>query len=65
MGLLLQEHNTVACLALTLSGQNGHVMQFEIKSIAFTAVITPHMHEQIELLITVRKIIMAHSSHID
>ncbi len=53
---LIQEHNTLACTALTLAGYNGHFMQVKAKPAASTKVITlPHKQEWIELLSKAKK----------
>jgi hypothetical protein len=53
---LIQEHNTLACTALTLAGYNGHHLQLTAKPAASTKVITlPHTQERIELLSEAKK----------
>jgi hypothetical protein len=53
---LIQEHNTLACTALTLAGYNGDHMKLTAKPAASTKVITnPHTQEWIELLSEAKK----------
>ncbi len=53
---LIQEHNTLACTALTLAGYNGHFMQVKAKPATSTKEITlPHTQERIELLSKAKK----------
>jgi hypothetical protein len=53
---LIQEHNTLACTALTLAGYNDQFMQVKAKPTTSTKVITlPHTQEQIELLSKAKK----------
>ena len=48
---LIQEHNIIACTALTHAGYNGHIMQLRLKPAACTKVVTiAHSQERIELL---------------
>ena len=49
--LLIQEHNAMACAALTLAGCNGDVMKLDLKPAASTRVITiAHSQARINLL---------------
>ncbi len=49
--LLIQEHNAMACTALTLAGYNGDVMKLSPKPTAITRVINvAHSQARIELL---------------
>jgi hypothetical protein len=53
---LIQEHNTLACTALTLAGYNGYFLQEKATPAASTKVITlPHTQERIELLSKAKK----------
>ena len=52
MALLIQEHNAMACAALSLAGYNGDIMKLELKPAASsTSVVTvAHSQDRIELL---------------
>jgi hypothetical protein len=51
MALLIQEHNAMACTALSLAGYNGDIMKLELKPAASTSVVTvAHSQVRIELL---------------
>jgi hypothetical protein len=48
---LIVEHNIIACNTLLMEGYNGDVMQFMLKPIKCTTVVTaPHTQDWIELL---------------
>jgi hypothetical protein len=49
--LLIQEHNKLACAALTMAGYNGDVMKLTLKPAASTRVVTvAHSQDRVELL---------------
>ena len=51
MALLIQEHNAMACAALSLAGYNGDIFKLELKPAASTSVVTvAHSQDRIELL---------------
>ena len=55
MALLIQEHNKLACMALTMAGYNGDVMKLMLKPAASTRVVTvAHLQDRVELLSQVK-----------
>ncbi len=49
--MLIQEHNKLACMALTMAGYNGDVIKLTLKPAASTrVVIVAHSQDRVELL---------------